>query len=256
MITQDDNRALTVLENAVRRGILRHLVREPHYPLQLANLLGVSQQAIVKHLKVLEDADFVMSEKIPSEKGGPPRKVYSVTQSFQLQVVVGPDIFRIQHRRLPMSGIDKVRDLLPESIKLSTKKLDKKNQAPVKDVINSLSEIDEEIERLDQQRDALLSMRQHVRMKAIPVVDDLLEYQHRSIVHHILDEPKTTLDPRILSSMMSINTNDIQNVIDTIRTRIMLDLSFESDSVLAGRPSTNLPWWAVKTSKKKKSGPF
>ena len=65
MSEQDESRALGVLDNRVRRQILKHLVREPHYPLQLAQLLDVSQQAIVKHLKVLEDADFVISERIP-----------------------------------------------------------------------------------------------------------------------------------------------------------------------------------------------
>ncbi|GIS44462.1 MAG: hypothetical protein Ct9H90mP16_15320 [Candidatus Poseidoniales archaeon] len=73
MVTDFDT-ALSILENRTRRSILEHLVREAHYPLQLADLLGVSQQAIMKHLKVLEDAGFVVSEKVPSEKGGPQRE--------------------------------------------------------------------------------------------------------------------------------------------------------------------------------------
>ena len=48
--------SLSILENPTRRSILRHLVKEPHYPLQLSELLDVSQQAVVKHLKVLEEA--------------------------------------------------------------------------------------------------------------------------------------------------------------------------------------------------------
>ena len=67
MVTDFDT-ALSILENRTRRSILEHLVREAHYPLQLAELLDVSQQAIMKHLKVLEDAGFVVSEKVPSEK--------------------------------------------------------------------------------------------------------------------------------------------------------------------------------------------
>ena len=74
--------SLSILENATRREILRYLVKEPHYPLQLFELLDVSQQAVVKHLKVLEDAGFVDSVSMKSDKGGPPRKVYSVNQSF------------------------------------------------------------------------------------------------------------------------------------------------------------------------------
>ena len=63
--------SLSILENPTRRSILRHLVKEPHYPLQLSELLDVSQQAVVKHLKVLEEAGFVDSEMKKSDKGGP-----------------------------------------------------------------------------------------------------------------------------------------------------------------------------------------
>ena len=74
--------ALDILSNDTRREILKRLVREPHYPLQLASQLDVSQQAVVKHLNVLEEAGFVDSEKVASEKGGPPKRIYSVKQSF------------------------------------------------------------------------------------------------------------------------------------------------------------------------------
>ena len=52
----DFNEAMTILENRARRSILQHLVREPHYPLQLSELLDISQQAVMKHIKVLEKA--------------------------------------------------------------------------------------------------------------------------------------------------------------------------------------------------------
>ena len=67
----DFDESLSILENPTRRSILRHLVKEPHYPLQLSELLDVSQQAVVKHLKVLEEAGFVDSEMKKSDKGGP-----------------------------------------------------------------------------------------------------------------------------------------------------------------------------------------
>ena len=63
----DFEHAMNILENSTRRDILKFLVKEPHYPLQLSEMLDVSQQAVMKHLKVLEEAGFVDSEKIPSE---------------------------------------------------------------------------------------------------------------------------------------------------------------------------------------------
>ena len=93
----DFDEALTILENPTRRQILRKLVKEPHYSLQLSELLEVSQQAVVKHLKVLEKGGFVDSESVPSEKGGPPAKMYRVTQSFSRRLDLGPDMFSAEH---------------------------------------------------------------------------------------------------------------------------------------------------------------
>ena len=44
---------LSVLENPIRRRILQKLSRESNYPLQISKELNVSQQAIMKHLRVL-----------------------------------------------------------------------------------------------------------------------------------------------------------------------------------------------------------
>ena len=69
---EDIDTALTLLQNKLRRQILERLVREPHYPMQLAELLGVSQQAIGKHLRELERGNFVTKMTVASEEGGPP----------------------------------------------------------------------------------------------------------------------------------------------------------------------------------------
>ena len=69
-MTDIDN-ALHLLQNKVRRQILERLAREPHYPMQLADLIGVSQPAVVKHLKELEKGGMVSKRKVPSEKEAP-----------------------------------------------------------------------------------------------------------------------------------------------------------------------------------------
>jgi ArsR family transcriptional regulator len=100
----DVDLALSILQNKVRRQILERLVREPHYPMQLADLIGVSQQAIMKHLKELEKGDFVAKMKVPSNKGGPPRTIYSVQKSISLRIDLGPDLFHCEQRKLPLGG--------------------------------------------------------------------------------------------------------------------------------------------------------
>jgi len=87
------DRILAVLENPIRRRILQKLSREMNYPLQLSKELNVSQQAIMKHLKVLEDNNFVISYDERSDKGGAPRKVYIPKKRYCVRIDIGPNTY-------------------------------------------------------------------------------------------------------------------------------------------------------------------
>ena len=89
----DLDTALTVLANPMRREILSRLVQETHYPLQLARELNTSQQAVMKHLSVLEKHGFVKSKPLPSDSGGPPRKCYTATTPLSIRIDMGPNLF-------------------------------------------------------------------------------------------------------------------------------------------------------------------
>ncbi len=90
----DIDEIFSLLENPTRRRILRLLSLETHYPLQLAHELGISQQAIGKHIRILEDHGFIRSHEEPSDIGGPPRKVYAPTHRFSIRVDMGPGLFQ------------------------------------------------------------------------------------------------------------------------------------------------------------------
>ena len=109
----DIDLALRLLQNKVRRQILERLVREPHYPMQLADIIGVSQQAIKKHLQELENGNFVAKLKVPSEKGGPPRTIYTVQEAISIRIDLGPDLFNCEQRKLPSGGPMRLSSKLP-----------------------------------------------------------------------------------------------------------------------------------------------
>ena len=123
--------ALTLLQNKVRREILERLVREPHYPLQLAKMIGVSQQAIMKHLKLLETANFVVSEMTPSEIGGPPKRVYAVRESFSMRIDMGPDLFRVEQRKLPKGSPMRISTKLPSEMSLLAESVSGRRRIPL-----------------------------------------------------------------------------------------------------------------------------
>ena len=154
----DFDGAMSILENTTRREILKFLVKEPHYPLQLSEMLEVSQQAVMKHLKVLEEGGFVESDKVPSEKGGPPKKVYKVSQSFSLRLDLGPDLFRSEYRKMPRGGPVRLSTKLPDELDGMISQLGTRRNIPLAEGMQILSELDECLERIDEERDAVIAL--------------------------------------------------------------------------------------------------
>ena len=112
----DLDKTLNLLQNKTRRLILERLVREPHYPMQLAELIGISQQAIKKNLRELENGGFVEKMQVASEKGGPPRTIFRVQEAFSLRIDLGPDLFKIEKRKLPSGGPLRLSSKLPSEV--------------------------------------------------------------------------------------------------------------------------------------------
>ena len=52
MESEELNRILQVVENPVRKKIIKRLSQEPAYQLQLSKELGLGQSLVAKHLKI------------------------------------------------------------------------------------------------------------------------------------------------------------------------------------------------------------
>lgn len=90
---------LKLVENPIRRHILTKLAQEEIYPLQLSKELRVSQQAVSKHLKVLEQAGLVESY-FEKSSSGPPRLYYRPVRHFFLSISFGPSLFEAEMHEL------------------------------------------------------------------------------------------------------------------------------------------------------------
>ena len=91
------DKILQVVENPVRRKIIRRLSQEPAYQLQLSKELGLGQSLVAKHLKVMKDAGFVVqSQEEKSEEsksGGAPRTKYSLARGISITMDLGPNLY-------------------------------------------------------------------------------------------------------------------------------------------------------------------
>ncbi len=89
-LTLDD--FLMIIHNPLRRKILSKIVQGKKYTLELARELGTTQQAIMKHLKILEKYGIVKCVEEESPEG-PKRKCYFPTKSFGVWISLQPHIF-------------------------------------------------------------------------------------------------------------------------------------------------------------------
>ena len=243
----DFDEALTILENPTRRQILKRLVKEPHYPLQLSELLDVSQQAVVKHLRVLEKSGFVDSERVPSEKGGPPKKMYTVNQSFSLRLDLGPDLFRAEHRRIPAGGPLRLSNRLPPELDGVVDRLGTRRKLPMVEAMGVLSELDSELERIDGHRDAVIALHQQVMKKVSPSISEQSgTYEERQLAHAMMSQPRRPLDLDAFSQGLRIQSMHAEEMMDTLRERLMRDFAASQGRLVAAREGTPLPWWLAR----------
>ena len=143
----DIDQLLTIIENPTRRRILEYLTREPSYPLQLSKELGISQQAVMKNLALMEQNGMLAS--YPEESSiGPTRTVYVPKQRFTLMTDLHDSMFTA---RLISSGETENRDAGTVDAEMA---------------LARLYELDQKIRELDEERIELLDQRNSV-MNAI-----------------------------------------------------------------------------------------
>tara|TARA_B100001250_G_C19794420_1_gene788102 strand:- start:854 stop:1600 length:747 start_codon:yes stop_codon:yes gene_type:complete len=236
--------ALSLLQNKVRRQILERLVREPHYPMQLAELIGVSQQAIKKHLKELERGNFVAKMKVPSEKGGPPRTIYTVQEAISIRIDLGPDLFNCEQRKLPAGGPMRLSRSLPASTHSVAEMVSGRKKISVGEGISHLAELNQVIENLDSQRDALISLHQHIRNRISQGVDtDFKQYEQRVMIHSIIESPEKRLDLNLLSKELQLGQRQVSELLDEVKSKLQREISEKAGHIIVTPENSNLYWW-------------
>ncbi len=192
---------LSMVENPTRRKILESLVKEPHYPLQLSKELGISQQAVMKNLNMLEKNGMVVSYQVSSSMG-PMRTVYEPNSEFTLVIDMRNGMFSarmIEPSEDEKEGFD---DVKMESLKKTRQ---------------TISEIDQKIEELNKERSKLIREREQVMASALSSLNGTgCGYAHRNLMYEILNEPERSMEqlsedldarPEVVKGLI----NDIEN---------------------------------------------
>ena len=240
----DLDKTLNLLQNKTRRLILERLVREPHYPMQLAELIGISQQAIMKNLRELENGGFVEKMQVASEKGGPPRTIFRVQEAFSLRIDLGPDLFKIEKRKLPSGGPLRLSSKLPSSVVPIAEQVSGRKKISVTEGVLHLEQLNTQLETLDRQRDALIALHQQIRGRISAAVDsDFENYSQRTMVHALLETPTIQPDLGLMAKELQRSEQDITAVMTRVRELVERQRSDRSGEVVAIDDNPGLRWW-------------
>lgn len=168
----DIDNLLSIVENPTRRRILEALVREPHYPFQLSKELGVSQQAIMKNLNLMESNGMVSSHRVSSNIG-PQRTLYVPNTEFTLVIDMHSCMFSA--RLIPSGEPDGTET---------------QNRCDIDDAKERIKELDRKITQLDEQRAALLRERDRIVMSAMASIPEDADYGQRKLIYNTLNDPE------------------------------------------------------------------
>jgi predicted transcriptional regulator len=176
---------LQVIENPVRRRIIKRLSQEPCYALQLSKELGLGQPLVAKHLAVMEKAGVVTSA-VESSPSGPDRRRYSLAKSVSITMDVAPHLFKERAISFSPKPKTEAKTPLSEKVRKALSARDEKEKLSL--ISGALGEIDSRIDVVEEERVDLLSLRNELMNAAAKIVAGMEDLDTRRVVFHILEE--------------------------------------------------------------------
>jgi len=228
---------LMLLSNPTRRKILAKLVQERHYPLQLSKELRVSQQAVTKHLHILEEHGVVECVTESSDEG-PPRKLYKTTKNFTITISMDPKMFdaRAQEPVRAQSG-PMTEDLkaLDDDFRGVLHRQNYKER--VRDLGHLLVRAEEELGKLDGKRANIISLKSRFLKEATALIVELYpDYSHRAVLYLLLENPNITV--RDMSRTLNMTEAEIALVLKDLSLDNVLPDDGDGRPQRRSRPKT------------------
>lgn len=212
------NLLLSLVENPVRRKIIKRLSQEPSYALELAKEIGVGQQLVTSHLSKMEQEGLVTSN-VESSPYGPNRKLYFLKTSSYLTVSFGPHLYHEQFftfEDLPSSISSDAKNLLSRASKIEAS-----NECKIAPFAKLIADIDRTLDQLEDEKKVLLYIR-NLTMKQACKELDVLEKSHdeKRILHFIIDEQKA--DVEVISNNLNLRESAIREILEKLKKDLPL----------------------------------
>jgi predicted transcriptional regulator len=211
------NLMLKIIENPVRRKIIKRLSQEPSYPLELAKEIGEAQQLVTSHLAILEKAGIVVSS-VAASPIGPNRRSFFLKQSAYLSISFGPHLFNEQFlnfESLPPELSNQATGFMKRILELQ----DCSKESKIEPFSCLLKDIDDKLAELEGEKTVLL----FIRSLAMKYASEELETQQKShderrILHYLLDERSKDIES--ISEALNLKESIVRIALEKLQEKI------------------------------------
>ena len=221
---QEIGELLDLLGNNTRRRILESLTNEPKYFIQLSKEIGVSQQAVLKHLFLLENFGLIESFKAKSNLAAPDRKYFQLNRSVYLSVGITGNSMEIKMENI--KGPNKIRsknNMAIESKEGSIKK-DKEITDILKNTKHKLELLAKRMQELEDEKIHLLKEKQQILEITHQVIRESLEEDlaRRILYSNLISREITDIEE--LSEILNTREKEIKIIVKSLEDRFAVDL--------------------------------
>ena len=221
---QEIGQLLDLLGNNTRRRILESLTNEPKYFIQLSKEIGVSQQAVLKHLFLLENFGLIESFKAKSNLAAPDRKYFQLNRSVYLSIGITGNSMEIKMENI--KGPNKIRsknNMAIESKEVSIKK-DKEITDILKNTKHKLELLAKRMQELEDEKIHLLKEKQQILEITHQVIRESLEEDlaRRILYSNLISREITDIEE--LSEILNTREKEIKIIVKSLEDRFSVDL--------------------------------
>ncbi len=195
----------------------------------------------MKHLKVLEDNNLVISFEEKSTIGGPPRKCYVSNKHISLRIDVGPNTFNSEiydYKEIEekdnkddelKNKMEKFDDLEKEFQK--SHKIENPNEK-LSEFSKIIQDIDKELEDIKLQRVKLLNIREKIIHESNRLIAELSnEYNERKILYYLISHGERDLST--IAEALELREKVIMELFrQLMKQRLWLDFDDELEEFL------------------------
>lgn len=208
---------LAAIENPIRRKILKRLSQEPSYPLEIAKELGIGQQLVAAHLAIME-RNGIVSSSLEKSPLGPKRRLYFLNKPVCVTISFGPHLYSEQ-----VSTFESIPNTLSKECNSFLNRINEIEKShgnySLDDLSKLLADIDNEILRIENEKTALL----YIRNLAMKQVADILNTQKRStvekrIMYFLLDEKSEDIEE--ISAALNLREAIIREILKKLKGEI------------------------------------